>query len=71
MLPTPEPDRNIEQVNDDEIYAAILYLEADPRGVSKESDDTDKQNDDNGAVICVCLYLAVLGGLAILWLYFR
>ena len=74
MLTNPEPDRNIEELNDEEIYAAIRYLEPDPRrrGI-KQSDDTaaTEENDHNGVVICVCLYIAVLGCLAALWLYFR
>jgi hypothetical protein len=73
MLSNPEPDRNIEELNDDEVYAAIRYLEGHPRRATKQSDDTAtaKENDDNGVVICVCLYIAVLGCLAVFWLYFR
>lgn len=73
MLTNPEPDRNIEELDDDEIYAAIRYLEPDPRSASKRSDDTaaTKENDDNSVVICVCLYIAVLGCIAVLWLYLR
>jgi len=66
MLTNPDPDRNIEELNDDEIYAAIRYLELAPRSVSKQSDDsaTTKEYDDNGVVICVCLYIALFGCLA-------
>jgi hypothetical protein len=76
MLTSPEPDRNIEELNDDEIYAAIRYLERDPISASGQSDDTasameNKENADNGVVICACLYIAVLGCLAAFWLYFR
>jgi hypothetical protein len=73
MLTNPEPDRNIEELNDDEIYAAIRYLELDPRSASKHSDDTatTEKNDHNGVLICGCLYIAVLGCLAVFWLYFR
>jgi hypothetical protein len=73
MLTNPEPDRNIEERNDDEIYAAIRYLESDPRSPSEQSDDTatSKDNDDNSVVICVCLYIAVLGCLVVFWLYVR
>jgi len=73
MLTDPEPDRNIEEVNDDEIYAAIRYLESDPGSASEQSDDTvtTKENDDNGVVICGCLYVAVLACLVVLWLYLR
>jgi hypothetical protein len=73
MLTDPEPDRNIEELNEDEIYAAIRYLESDPRSVSKQRDDAaaTKENDDNGVVICVCLYIALLSCLAFFWLYLR
>jgi len=73
MLTDPEPDRNIEDLNDDEIYAAIRYLEPAPRIASKQSDDAATANEyhDNGFVICGCLYIALLGCLAVFWLYFR
>ena len=73
MLTNPEPDRNIEELNDDEIYAAIRYLEPDLRSASKQSDDTatTKENDDDGVVICACLYIAVLGCLVVFWLYLK
>jgi hypothetical protein len=73
MLTDPEPDRNIEQLNDDEIYAAIRYLEPDPRRASRQSDGTatTKEYDDHGVVICVCLYVALLGCLAVFWLYLK
>jgi hypothetical protein len=62
MLTNPEPDRNIEELNDDEIFAAIRYLEPHP---------TTKGNGDNGVVMSVCLYIALLGCLAVFWLYLR
>jgi hypothetical protein len=73
MLTNPEPDRNIEELNDDEIYAAIRYLEPAPRSTDEHRGDptTTEECDDNGVVICVCLYIALLGSLAILWLYLR
>jgi hypothetical protein len=73
MLTNPEPDRNIEELSDDEIYAAIRYLELDPRSASKQIDDTatTEENDHNGVLICGCLYIAVLVCLAVFWLYFR
>lgn len=73
MLTDPEPDRNIEELNDDEIYAAIRYLEPAPRSADKDGDDTatTNENDDIGVVICTCLYIALLGFLAVFWLYFR
>jgi hypothetical protein len=64
MLTNHEPDRNIEYVTDAEIYAAIRYLEPAETSV-------DEQNDNNSVVICVCLYIALLGCLAFIWLYCR
>ena len=49
MLINHEPDRNIEDVTDTEIYDAIRYLEPDPKS-AKEMDDDDREKD-NGAVI--------------------
>jgi hypothetical protein len=73
MLTNPDPHRNIEELNDDEICAAIRYLEPDPRSASYQNDDTapTKENDDHGVAICVCLYIAVLGGLVVFWLYLK
>jgi hypothetical protein len=73
MLTNPEPDWNIEELTDDEIYAAIRYLEEAPTSARTQSDDTatNEVHDDHGVVICVCLYIAVLGCLAVFWLYMR
>jgi hypothetical protein len=64
MLENQEPDRNIEEVDDAEIKTAIHYL--DP-----ELKSAQEQNNDNGVVICVCLYIALLGCLAFVWLSWR
>ena len=61
MLANHEPDRNIEDLSDTGIYAAIRYFE--PAETSREG-----KNDDNGVIICVCLYIALLGCLAFLWI---
>jgi len=74
MLGNHEPDRNLEELTDDEIYAAILYLELDQSSANKRSGDTvttKKENDDKGVLICVCLYIALFGSLALLWLYLK
>jgi len=69
MLANPKPDRNIEDLTDTEIYDAIRYLEPDPkRANDMGGDDQDK---DNGVVICVCLYAAILVCLAFVWFYWR
>ena len=64
MLANQEPDWNIDDLTDAEVYAAIRYLE-----VAETS--TDEQNDDHSVVICVSLYIALLGCLAFVWLYWR
>ena len=74
MLTNPEPDRNIEDLSDDEIYAAIRYLEPAPESASAQNQNADPPtggHHDDGVVICVCLYVAVLGCLAVVWLYLR
>ena len=69
MLTNQEPDRNIDDLTDIEIYAAIRYLKPDPTNAGEQ--DSGDQNQDNGVMICVCLYIAVLGCLVVLWLYWR
>jgi hypothetical protein len=59
MLTNQEPDWNIDDLTETEIYAAIRYLEADPRTGNKH--DANDQDKDNGVVICVCLYILMLG----------
>ena len=69
MLTNHEPDRNIEDLTDAKIYDAIRYLEPDPKRANEmDGDDRDK---DNGVVICVFLYLALLVCLAFMWFYWR
>jgi hypothetical protein len=69
MLTNHEPDRNIEDLTDTEIYGAIRYLEPDPQNANEmDGDDRDK---DNGVVICICLYVALLVCLAFVWFYWR
>lgn len=69
MLTNHEPDRNIEDLTDTEIYDAIRHLEPDPKS-AKERDEDDREKD-NGVVICVLLHIALLGCLAFVWLYWR
>jgi hypothetical protein len=71
MLANSNPDWNIEDVTDAEIYAAIRYLELDTSSANEQKDDTPttERNVDQGVVICVCLYIALLVCLAFLWFY--
>jgi hypothetical protein len=69
MVTNQEPDWNIDNLTDPEIYAAIRYLEADPRTEDKQ--DANDQDKDNGVVICVSLYILLLGCLAFVRFYWR
>jgi hypothetical protein len=69
MLTNYDSDWNIDDLTDTEIYAAIHYLEPDARNANEQ--DTAEDTNDNGVVICVCLYIALLVCLAIFWLYWR
>ena len=69
MLANHEPDRNLEDLSDTEIYDAIRYLEPDQERANEMGGDDQDQN--NGAVICVCLYAAILVCLAFVWFYWR
>jgi hypothetical protein len=69
MLTNHEPDRNIEDQSDTEIYDAIRYLEPDPESANQM--DGDHRDKDNGVVIYVLLYGALLVCMAFVWLYWR
>ena len=69
MLTNHEPDRNIEDLTDTEIYDAIRYLEPGPHNANET--DGDNQDKDSGVVICVSLYGALLACMAFVWFYWR
>jgi hypothetical protein len=62
-----DPDSNIDDLTDIEIYAAIRYLEPDPTNAGERY--ADDQDRDNGVVICVCLYVALFVCVAFMWFY--
>ena len=69
MLANYDPDWNIDELTDAEIYAAIRYLE--PGLTNADPLDADDQDKDNGVVICVFLYVALLICVVFLWFYWR
>ena len=68
MLTNQEPDWNIDDLTDTEIYAAILYLEPASTTAAEDSSDQDR---DHGVVICVVLYIVLAVCLSFLWFYWR
>jgi len=64
-----EPDWNIDDLTDTEIYDAICYLEPAPTTAAEH--DSGDQDQGDGAAICVCLYIALGLCLAFLWFYWR
>ena len=69
MLANHEPDRNIEDLSDTQMYDAIRYLEPGPKSANEM--DGEARDQDNGVVICVFLYAALLVCLAFVWFYWR
>lgn len=67
MLTDYDPDSNIKDLTDLEIYAAIRYLEPDP--THADGRHAADQDTNNGTLICFCLWIAVLICLAFLWFY--
>jgi hemolysin-activating ACP:hemolysin acyltransferase len=76
MLPcseNEEPDRNIEELTDEEIYSAISYLESDSRTDEYLEPDSsaNEQDRDSGIGIFICSYIAMVGCLGFVWIYWR
>jgi len=69
MLTNHEPDRNIEDLTETETYEAIRYLEPEPQNTN-EMNGGDR-GKDNGVVICIALYAALVVCMAFVWLYWR
>ena len=62
MLANYDPDWNIDDLTDTQIYAAIRYLEWD-------AGSTNEQDDDRCVIICAILYVLLLVCLGFVWLY--
>ena len=69
MLTNHEPDGNIEDLTETEMYEAIRYLEPDSQNTN-EMNGGDR-GKDNGVVICIVLYAALVVCMAFVWLYWR
>ena len=70
MLANYDPDWNVEDLTDTEIYDAIRYLEPDRSRANRQKDGTPTTSTfDKGTVICICLYTAALVCLVCLWFY--
>jgi hypothetical protein len=62
MLTNHEPDRNIEELSETEIYKAIRYLEPRPR-------NTNEKQDDIAALVAAIIFVIVMLGLGLMLLY--
>jgi hypothetical protein len=62
MLANHEPDWNIDDLSDTEVYAAIRYLEQDPGS-------TNEQDDDRCVILYACVCAPLLVCLGFVWLY--
>jgi hypothetical protein len=72
MLTDHDPDRNVGDLTEAEIYAAIRYLEPHPRSAKeRHSRSADEQNEDSGVLICVGFMILLFGCLGFMLLYWR
>jgi hypothetical protein len=62
MLTNHEPDRNIEDLTETDIYNAIRYLESHPR-------NTNEKQDDTGALVAAIIFVILMLGLGLMLLY--
>ena len=62
MLTNHEPDRNIEDLTETEIYNAIRYLESRPR-------NTNEKQSDTAALGATVIFVIVMLGLGLMLLY--
>ena len=61
MLRNQEPDPNIEDLSNEEIYSAIHYLEP-------HSESNENQRNGSGLTVAVILLILLLGVIAFIWL---
>jgi len=62
MLTNQEPDRNIEDLTETQIYRAIRYLELCPRNANEKQDDI-------GALVATIIFVILMLGLGLMLLY--
>jgi len=67
MAKKHESKWNIEDLNEEEICAAIHYLESDPKITNKESDDA--ANDDGWALAISVIFVILMFGLGFILFY--
>jgi hypothetical protein len=62
MLTNHEPDPNIEDLTETEIYKAIRYPEPRPRS-------TNEKQDDTAALVAAIIFVILMLGLGLMLLY--
>ncbi|MGA8271715.1 MAG: hypothetical protein WB919_09175 [Candidatus Sulfotelmatobacter sp.] len=60
MLKNQDPDRNIQELTDEEIYSAIRYLEP-------HSESNERQRYGGGFMTAIILLILLLGVIAFVW----
>ena len=73
MLTNQEPDWNIDDLTDTEIYAAIRYLEPGARSMYLASAprSTKEEQDDAAALVISIIFVILMAGLGFILLYWR
>jgi len=70
MAKKHESKWNIEDLTHAEIYAAIRYLEPEPRSTTKgQNDATDKKQNDIAALVISVTFVILMLGLWVLFFY--
>jgi hypothetical protein len=72
MLKDHEPDRNIEELSDEEINSAIHYLEPDsqyPEPDSQCSGEHEEQNDRGSLAMAITFLILLFAAVGFVWFY--
>lgn len=69
MLKDHGPERNIEELSEEEINSAIHYLEPDSQYSVADSQCNEKQNDRGGLAIAITFLVLLFAAFGFVWFY--
>ena len=69
MLKDHEPNRNIEELSDEEINSAIHYLEPDPQYPEPDSQCSEEQNDRASLALAITFLVLLFAAVGFFWFY--